>query len=175
MTTDVIIFTVAVAALAVGAIAGAAIAKRPDPQTQQELDKMKAVGGEAGLLLLGLATAVAGVGVYSLNHPKMGAGILGVGSAIMLASGINAPSGSANRTSALAVGLVGGGLAGFMAWGKPSAQFGASEVVIGYGGMVGAASLLLMSDIARLPNTLPPSTTISVPAAQPAQPAAQPA
>jgi hypothetical protein len=138
--------------LAVGAIAGVTLAKKPSiPDTQDQLDKMKAGASVAGPMIVGASLAIVGAGILSLSHPKLGAGIVGAGAALGIMGSLQKPAGDPSRVLGLTMGVLGGGIAGLMAFGKPGAQFGASEVVIGYGGLVATSTLVFITDVSRLP------------------------
>ena len=143
--------------LAVGAIAGAATAtKVPVPSTQQQLDNLKNAAPVAGGVMMVLSVGMTALGIMSITKPELGGKILAGVSALSLLSVLNLPAGEPSKTTGLAVGMVGLGLAASLYKGGSAARFASSEVVIGYGAMLTTSSGIFLNDLTKL---LPPAAT----------------
>lgn len=151
-------FKTVILPLAAGAIAGAALSKKPEPKTQAELSMLKLRASQNGGLMLGLSAAALGVAVLSLAKPNIGAGVLTVAAVAAGYSAYKAEAGSQARILSLAGLAVGGGLAATLQYGSPAAVKGAAQAYIGLAGANAVSTVVFLTDIARLPNQLPAAT-----------------
>lgn len=149
--------------LAAGAIAGAALSKKPDPKTQAELSMLKLRASQSGGLMLGVSAAVIGVAVLSLKKPNIGAGVLTVAAFWSGYSAYKAEAGSQLRIMSLAGLAVGGGLAATLQYGSPAAVKGAAQAFIGLAGASAVSTSVFLADVARMPNQLPSGTPPAAP------------
>lgn len=152
--------------LAAGALAGAALTKKPKPDSQTQLDNLKsAVDKGGGSMLVGTAIVGLGAGLLALYKPKAGAAVFGVLVAGSLYSAYKAEAGSQLRIVSLAGAAVGAGIAGTLAYGKPAAVKGAGMVAVGLGGASLASTAIFLSDVKKLPATIAELNAKSTPKA----------
>lgn len=141
--------------LAAGALAGASLAQKPKPATQQQLDALKlAVSKGGGSALISVAAVGLGAGLLALYKPKAGAAVFAVLGAGSLYSAIQSQPGSTTRIVGLAGTAIAAGLAGTLAYGKPAAVKGAGMVAVGLGGASLSSSLIFLSDVSKMPATI---------------------
>lgn len=141
--------------LAAGALAGASLTKKPKPESQAQLDKLKDAADKAGTsMLLGTAVVGLGAGLLALYKPKAGAAVFGVLAAGSLYSAYQAQAGSQLRIASLAGTAVAAGIAGTLVYGKPAAVKGAGMVAVGLGGASLASTAIFLSDVKKMPATI---------------------